>query len=701
MSLRRTLADSTLFDFAQVSMNAKPDFSAAVPERVSAHDEYEGSSAAITDEIVALRAIVEGTVHSTGEEFFQTLVRHLAAAVDAHFAFVAEFVTPAMAARVRTISFWTRDHIGENVEWDLAGTPCEDVVRGNLCHYPAGVRHQFPQDQPLVDWEIESYLGVPLRDSNGQVLGHLAVFDERPMPEEPRRLLIFRIFAARAAAELARLRLERELRDSEQRFRDLYEEAPIAYVKEDLETRFISANRAAMRILGIQPEEVAGTIGKSLVPDTPDARRRVQEAFASVGRGADTSGVVLELRRKDNGKPVWIQWWSKPEPGGSYTRTMFVDITDRVLMEQEKTRLAAQNVYLQEEIKSVHNFDEIVGQSPALLEALDKVNRVADTDTTVLIVGETGTGKELVARAIHSASQRHDRPLIKLNCAALPGSLVESELFGHEKGAFSGAISRRIGRFELAHGGTIFLDEIGEVPMEVQVKLLRVLQEREFERVGGSQTIRADVRVIAATNRDLLKSMREGKFRQDLYYRLNVFPIALPALRERAGDVPLLVQFLVAKFAARVGVRIESIGHETMERMSRYSWPGNIRELENVLERAIILSNGPTLQIDPEVFAAAKDRPVAAETPFELAAESARPSEPGAGQHRPLESLESNERNHILAALTQTHWVIDGPSGAAVILDLHPSTLRSRMKRLGIVRTAHERLQVRRGQELD
>src|SRR6201997_2938065 len=243
---------------------------------------------------------------------------------------------------------------------------------------------------------------------------------------------------------------------------------------------------------------------------------------------------------------------------------MFLDITDRVLMEQEQARLAAQNIYLREEIKSVHNFEEIIGQSPALLDALEKVNRVAKTDATILITGETGTGKELIARAIHSTSQRRDKPLIKVNCAALPAGLVESELFGHEKGAFSGAIARRVGRFELAHGGTLFLDEVGEVPLDVQVKLLRVLQEREFERVGGANPIKVDVRVIAATNRDLAKSIREGKFREDLYYRLNVFPIALPPLRDRVGDVPLLVHSLLARFAARVGVRIESIGKATM-----------------------------------------------------------------------------------------------------------------------------------------
>jgi transcriptional regulator with GAF, ATPase, and Fis domain len=312
------------------------------------------------------------------------------------------------------------------------------------------------------------------------------------------------------------------------------------------------------------------------------------------------------------------------------------------------------------------------------------VSRVATTDATVLITGETGTGKELIARAIHSASQRRDKPLIKVNCAVLPTGLVESELFGHEKGAFSGAISRRVGRFELANGGTIFLDEVGEVPLDVQVKLLRVLQEREFERVGGTRSIKVDVRVIAATNRDLVKSIGAGKFREDLYYRLNVFPIALPPLRDRAGDVPLLVHSLVARFAARMGVRIESVGKATMERLSRYSWPGNIRELENVLERAVILSNGPTLEIDLEVLASSPAPRAATTAPGALfSTDGKTPSTP------PLESLESSTRNHILAALEQSGWVIDGSRGAAKILSLHPNTLRSRMKKLGIVRAPH------------
>ncbi len=622
----------------------------------------KSSDSPSADDLSALCAIIEGTAHSTGEKFFQSLVRHLASAMGVSSSLIAEFSGPA---RVRTLAYWHNHKLLANVEYNLPGTPCEDVVRGKLCHYPTGVSKTFPLDTALSEKGIESYLGVPLVASDGKHLGHLCVFDTRPMPSEPRNMLVFRIFAARAGAELERLRMESLLRESNERFRDLFDEAPIAYVHEDLESRFISANRAAMRILGIKPEEVPGMVGLSLVPDTPDAKRRAEEAFASIGKGTDTSGVVLELRRKDNGKPIWIQWWSKPDPSGKYTRTMFVDITDRVLMEQEQARLTAQNVYLQEEIKSVHNFEEIVGQSPALLEVIDKVNRVAVTDSTVLITGETGTGKELIARAIHSASPRRDKPLIKLNCAALPSSLVESELFGHEKGAFTGAIARRIGRFELANGGTIFLDEIGELPAEAQAKLLRVLQEREFERVGGATPIKVDVRVIAATNRDLLKAVKEKSFREDLYYRLNVFPIQVPPLRERPGDVPMLVHFLVNKFAMRIGKRIENVSQMAMERLLAYPWPGNIRELENVLERAIILANSTMLEIEPQML-------------------SLQPNEDGEQIQSP--TLEQVEREHIGAVLKQTDGVIDGERGAAKILGLHPNTLRSRMKKLGIAR---------------
>jgi formate hydrogenlyase transcriptional activator len=613
----------------------------------------------------ALQAIAEGTAQSTGGEFFRKLVQYLARALGVDYAMVAEF---AGENRVRTLAYWQKGMIADNVEYDLPGTPCEDVVRGNLCHHPSGVARKFPLDAPLTEMAIESYLGVPLVARDGRHLGHLCVFDRRSMPAVPQQLLIFKIFAARAAAELERLRIEHSLIESEQRYRDLFEEAPIAYVLEDVDSRFVKANHAAIRILGLKPEEVAGTLGMSLVAETPENQRRIRQAFASVGQGASAGGFVVELRRKDNGNPVWVQWWSKPEPDGKYTRTMIVDITERVLMEQEQTRLRAQNLYLQEEIKADHNFEEIVGQSVPLLHVLENVRRVAPTDASVLISGETGTGKELIARAIHSNSKRRDRPLIKVNCAALPTGLVESELFGHEKGAFTGAIARRIGRFELADGGTIFLDEIGEIPLEVQVKLLRVLQEREFDRVGGGKSpISVDVRVIAATNRDLLSAVCEKKFREDLYYRLNVFPLRLPPLRERKADIPLLAHFLVKKFATSIGKSIERISAEALERLDAYDWPGNVRELDNVIERAVILSPGPLLDIDPDVFV-----PRAVGSPSAVEQSS--------------QSLEEVERAHICRVLEETSWIIEGPKGAARVLGLHPNTLRSRLKRLGIAR---------------
>jgi PAS domain S-box-containing protein len=613
----------------------------------------------------ALRAILEGTAERVGEAFLQSLVQHLAKAVGSKYAFVTEFLPNG---HVRTLAYWKGDHIAANVEWDLTGTPCQDVIAGNLCHHPSGVSKRFPRDIGLVNLQTESFLGVPLLDKDGSTMGHLAVFDPQPMPAQPRRLYIFRIFAARAAAELQRLRMDKQLADSERRYRDLYEEAPIAYIYEDLDSRFVRANHSAQLLLGIKPEEVTSTYGLDLLAPTAEMKQRVMNALEAMKRDGTTyASVELELRRKDNGKPLWVQWWSRPEPDGKHTRTMLVDITQRVLMEREKARLEQQNLYLQEEIKQAHNFEEIVGRSPALLSVLANVARVAPTDSSVLICGETGTGKELIARAIHNASTRKDKPLIKVNCAALPSGLVESELFGHERGAFSGAIARRLGRFELANGGTIFLDEIGELPLEVQAKLLRVLQEREFERVGGGQPIRIDVRVIAATNRDLDKAVREGTFRQDLFYRLNVFPLQLPPLRQRKADIPLLVHFLLNRYRTRFGKRIDGVTRATMQRLTDYRWPGNIRELENLLERAAILAAEPILEIEPE--------------------QTAPPAAPDIAANEPTsQSMEAMERAHLLSVLQRTNWVIDGDRGAAKVLELHPNTLRSRLKKLGIAK---------------
>jgi formate hydrogenlyase transcriptional activator len=330
-----------------------------------------------------------------------------------------------------------------------------------------------------------------------------------------------------------------------------------------------------------------------------------------------------------------------------------------------KEKLGQENVYLQDEIRNETNFEEIVGTSTALRRVLAKVETVAPTDSTVLIYGETGTGKELIARAIHNLSPRHNNAFVKLNCAAIPTGLLESELFGHEKGAFTGAISQRIGRFELANRGTVFLDEVGEIPLELQTKLLRVLQEREFERLGSSRTIRTDARLIAATNRDLAEMVEDQRFRSDLFYRLNVFPVRVPALRERPEDIPLLVRHFVQHFARRMNRAIDTIPSETMSALVRYPWPGNIRELQNLIERAVILSSGPVLRVP------LKDLPNRASV--------------GSSKARP-QTLEEAERAHILAALKETKWVIAGPNGAAARLGMNRSTVQFRMKKLGIVK---------------
>jgi len=324
-----------------------------------------------------------------------------------------------------------------------------------------------------------------------------------------------------------------------------------------------------------------------------------------------------------------------------------------------KNKLAEEKLYLEEEIRTEHNFEEVIGESAALKRALSQVETVAPTDSTVLILGETGTGKEVLARAIHDLSRRGDGTFVKINCAAIPTGLLESELFGHEKGAFTGAIAQKIGRFELAHHGTLFLDEVGDIPLELQPKLLRVLQEKEFERLGGTRTIRVDVRLVAATNRNLAQMVEEDLFRRDLYYRLNVFPILIPPLRERSEDIPLLVRYFVQKYARQMDRRIETISADELDALTRYHWPGNVRELQNLIERAVILSPGPELRL-----------PVS-----ELKQPSEAPSN---------FTLQAAEREHIVRVLRETNWVVGGPRGAATRLGLKRTTLQSKMRKLGL-----------------
>lgn len=620
-----------------------------------------------------LRTISEATASLVGRDFFIQLAKYITVTLSMRYALITECANHEKT-RLRSICYLDGDKILDNVEYDTEGTPCAIIMGGKDYFTPNKLQEYFPKEKGL-----EAYIGVPIfSPSTGEVMGHIIAVDPNPISIEKNQSAILKIFANRAGAEIDRLAAQRKLEkaneqlkvlldESEQRFRDLFEEAPIAYVHEGLDSKFIKANRAALRILGVKPEEVPFMYGKTMAPDTPDAQRRMKEAFESVGRGTDTSGVVLELRRKDNGKPIWIQWWSNPDVGGQFTRTMFIDITAQVLMEQEKTRLLAENKYLQEEIKLNYNFEEIISKSKKFHRILQQIEQVAATDATVLILGESGTGKELLARAVHNISNRSKRPLVKVNCATLPANLIESQLFGHEKGAFTGAMERKIGRFELADGGTIFLDEIAELPFELQAKLLRILQEGEFERLGNPKTLKVNVRTIAATNRNLEQAIEKKEFRADLFYRLNVFPILSPPLRERKEDIPLLVKHFCQKYEAKIGKKIVNIPNDTLNALMEYDWPGNIRELENIIERALILSREGILEYgDWLPVSKQNDKPKTT--------------------HQKLDDV---EKQHILEVLNKTNWKVSGEKGAAKILGLNPTTLEARMKKMGIKREAN------------
>ena len=427
-------------------------------------------------------------------------------------------------------------------------------------------------------------------------------------------------------------------------------------------------------ILGYSSGEFPGTMDSFRSRLHPEDAEAIWAAIQSHLQERVPYKVEYRLRTKSGqylwflarGQAVWNSEGKAIRMSGSIQ-----DITERKQAElnlkaalseikELKDKLEVERAYLQEEIKSQYNHENIIGQSDALNYIFYKVEQIAPSDTTVLVLGETGTGKELVARAIHGLSPRKDRALVKVNCATLPANLIESELFGHEKGAFTGAHARQLGRFEVADGATLFLDEIGELPLELQPKLLRVIQDGEFERLGSSGTIKVDVRVIAATNRNLEAEVRRGRFREDLWYRLSIFPITVPPLRERIEDIALLVEFFVDKISKRLGKSIESIPVSLMNTLQDYNWPGNIRELENVLERAVINSSGPKLHLVDELKKQHKDLTTAKKT------------------------LNEVERDYIVRVLEQTHWKVSGQNGAAEILGLDRSTLRARMRKLGI-----------------
>jgi PAS domain S-box-containing protein len=630
----------------------------------------------------ALLEIVNGTAVETGEAFFDELVRHLARAIGKKCTWVTEYLK--RENRLRALSFWVGDGFFGDFEYDVANTPCEPVIENRqFAHVPDRVLELYAHDDSLEELGAVSYMGVPLFDTDGEILGHLAVLDDKPMPEDPQVVAIFNIFAGRAAAELRRLRRDRDLREREQKLSRLIDSAMDAIIELDGDYRVTAMNSAAERMFGCVAAEVRGASFDDFL--SRESRGKLAYLAGDLQRQPDGRQSLwipdgLEATRSDGASFPAEATLSRFELAGRPFYTLILrNIDDRLEAEARIRNLTSAMDVLRAELDALQGFDEIIGRSDALRRVLADVDRVAASDTTVLITGETGTGKELIARAIHQHSPRSGKPLIAVNCAAIAANLQESELFGHERGAFTGATQRREGRFKLADGGTIFLDEVGEMPLDLQAKLLRVLQEGEFEPVGGSRTMQVDVRVITATNRDLEQMAQEGTFRTDLLYRLNVFPLHIPPLRERGDDVVLLAESFGRKFARRLGRTPVPLTADCKARLRRYAWPGNIRELHNVIERAILTS------VDGRRLNLARALPESAPS-SEATTGPVGVSEAASNEDRILSvtELRDLERANIMRALDAASWKISGADGAAVRLGMNPNTLNSRMKALKI-----------------
>jgi formate hydrogenlyase transcriptional activator len=532
--------------------------------------------------------------------------------------------------------------------------------------YLKRICHPDDLDQALNERRMQLSKGVPfeletrLSSKTGEFRWHLAQYN--PLIDESGHIVRWYVTAIDIDE---RKRFEQKLRQSEEDLRTTTDAIRQVIVAVSPEGKTLYANRVALEESGLTREEVnaKGFLAATFHPDDVDSLgAQRQEGLL---RGVPFE-IEMRARQKD-GKYRWklVQYNPLKDESGKIIRWYgtSTDIDDQKKTEE---RLHNENLILREEIDRSSMFEEIVGSSKPIRQLLKHVEKVAPSDSTVLILGETGTGKELIAHALHRRSKRGNRVFVRVNCAAIPQSLIASELFGHEKGAFTGAMQRRVGRFEAANGGTLFLDEVGELPMETQIALLRVLQEKEFERVGSNHPISVDVRLIAATNRDLEAAVAAGTFRQDLFFRLNVFPISVPSLRERVDDIPLLVEYFVGRFAKAAGKSIRHIGKETLELLKTYHWPGNIRELQNVVERAVILSETDTFVVDDAWLK-------------------------GSSQDKDSSALDDHEVEMIESALAASHGRISGPAGAAAKLGMPRQTLESKIQRLGIDKYTHKR----------
>ncbi len=647
----------------------------------------------------AIKVILQGTVSDTGQAFFDALAKTMSTALGYSHTWITEIVD---AHKLHTLALFVEGMHQENVTYDMRGTPCETVIVDKVVeHHADDVQVCYPHDKQLSKLNARSYFGVPMIGSQGDVVGHLALLGNKPSSNEPNGLAVLKTFASRAGAELERIYIERQLKEQQEETQTILDTAMDCIITLDTELNILTVNQSVLN----QFEESQASIEK--------------QNFASFMDEASTkqlnNALELLLSNKNDEHRIWLPDSLKlikqadkhiiadatvsliEKERGPVIVLSFRNVNDRIEGLKRIESLDQERQYLKAELKRISENNQIIGSSPAMLTVLEEIEQVAQTDASVLICGETGTGKELVANALHQSSKRKNKAYIKVNCGALQANLIESEFFGHEKGAFSGAVGRRIGRFQLADGGTIFLDEVGDIPADLQVKLLRVLQEGEFESVGSSTTQKVNVRIIAATHKDLLQAVQDGEFREDLYYRLNVFPIMVPALRERGDDITAIAQTFKDHFCQQIGRSIDNFSIQQIQQLKDHSWPGNIRELRNVIERAVITSKYGTLNLARALPSSSieKNEDINARSLLpNTSSVAVQPLTPKAATFKNIPSentgilnetqLKEMEKNNIIRAIGLCNGKISGENGAAKLLGLKPSTLSSRMKTYAI-----------------
>jgi transcriptional regulator with PAS, ATPase and Fis domain len=629
--------------------------------------------------LMALKKIVEGTSESTGQQFFDSLVKNLGEILGVHGVWITEYLEEQN--RLRALSFFLDGKFVDEYEYKVTGTPCEPVLENEgICHVPERVIELFPNDPDLEPLGAVSYMGIALKDIDGKVLGHLAMLDDKPMEEIPEAFAIFNIFASRATAELRRLNSDKILIGHKEKLNRLINGSQELILEFDESLHITQVNEAAIKTLNFPIDSYEKKpIADLLDVASFDSLLSAVQLVRAQGLGLSSlwvNGPLYCLPQNKAKIPVEGRLSAYQYRGKNFYALFIRSIREKIASEKTIRKLDLETTLLREKINE-NQFDEIIGNSDAIKKTTSLISRVAKTDSTVLVEGETGTGKELIARAIFKSSLRKDEPFITLNCASLPSELIESELFGHIKGAFTGATASRDGRFLLADKGTIFLDEIGELPLQLQPKLLRVLQEGTFEPVGSAETRKVNVRIISATNRDLQSEIKKGSFREDLFYRLNIFPISVPPLRNRGKDVELLAEAFIQKFSKRYGFKVKALDHATRSAISKYTWPGNVRELQNIVERAIIISQNGQIDLVSLLSGGNEQNKADVMTSDQDIIYNEN-------------EMREKEKLNIIKALEMTGWKISGSNGAASLLGIPSTTLNSRIMKLGISLSNHK-----------